>query len=96
MKVILETYLMKVILETYLMKVILETYLMKVILETYLIKVILESRFHYYHWVDISTGWLLVSEGIIRQVVSASALTWSISYTGIYLWYLHFLNNVTY
>ena len=31
--------------------------------------------FYYYHWVDTTAGGLLVPEGIIRPVVSASALT---------------------
>ena len=31
------------------------------------------SAFHSYHWVDTSAGGLLVSEGIIRPVVSISA-----------------------
>ena len=33
------------------------------------------STFYYYHWVDTSAGGLLVPEGNIRPVVSASALT---------------------
>ena len=37
-------------------------------------------------------GGLLVPQGIIRPVVSASALTWFIRY--IYFWKLQFLNNV--
>jgi hypothetical protein len=37
---------------------------------------IYDLRFYYYHWVDTSAGGLLVPEGIIRIVVSASALTW--------------------
>ena len=45
----------------------------------------------YYHCVDISTGGILVPEGIIRPVVSASELTWFIRY--IYYWNLQFLNN---
>jgi hypothetical protein len=49
-------------------------------------------RFYYYHWVDTSAGGLLVLEGIIRPVVSASGLTWFIRY--IYFWNLQFLNNV--
>jgi len=36
--------------------------------------------FHYYHWVDTSDCKLLVPEDIIRQVVSASELTWFIIY----------------
>ena len=28
------------------------------------------STFFFYHWVDVATGGLLVSEGIIRPVVS--------------------------
>ena len=34
----------------------------------------------FYHWVDTSAGGLLVSEGIIRSVVSVSILTWFIRY----------------
>ena len=34
-----------------------------------------DLRFYYYHWVDTSTGRLLVPEGINRPVVSVSALT---------------------
>ena len=33
-------------------------------------------RFYYYHWVDASADGLLVPEGIIRPIVSVSALTW--------------------
>jgi len=64
----------------------------------YLIKVIPEARrahqnwylrFHYYHWVDTSSGGLLVSEGIISPRVSDSVLTWFIRY--IYYWNLQFL-----
>jgi hypothetical protein len=50
------------------------------------------SMFFYYHCVDTSAGWLLVSEGIIRPVVGATARTWSIRY--IYYWNLQFINNV--
>jgi hypothetical protein len=50
------------------------------------------STFYCYHWVDTSPGGLLVPEGIIRPVVSVSALTWFIRY--IYYWNLQFLNNV--
>ena len=46
----------------------------------------------YYNWVDTSVGGLLVTDGIIRPVVSASALTWFIRC--IYYWHLQFLNNV--
>jgi hypothetical protein len=42
--------------------------------------------------VDSSAAGLLVPEGIIRPVVSASALTWYIKY--ICYWNLDFLNNV--
>jgi len=45
-----------------------------------------------YDWVNTSAGGVLVPEGIIRPVVSASALTWFIRY--IYYWNLQFLNNV--
>ena len=37
-------------------------------------------RFYYYQWVDTSAGGLLVLEGILRPVISASALTWFITY----------------
>ena len=46
----------------------------------------------FYHWVDTSAGGLLVLEGIIRPVISASALTWFIKY--IYYRNLQFLYNV--
>ena len=36
------------------------------------------STFYYHHWVDTSAGGLFVPEGIIRPVVSVSALTWFI------------------
>ena len=48
--------------------------------------------FYYYHWVDTSASGPLFPEGIIRPVVSVSALTWVIRY--IYYWNLQFLNNV--
>ena len=35
-------------------------------------------RFYFYHWTDTSAGGLLVSEGIVRPVVSTSILTWFI------------------
>jgi hypothetical protein len=44
-----------------------------------------------YHWVDTSAGGPLVSEAIIRLIVSASARTWFIRY--IYYWNLQFLSN---
>ena len=44
-------------------------------------------------WVNTSAGGVFVSQGIIRPVVSASALTWFIRY--IYYWNLQFLNNVS-
>jgi len=45
---------------------------------TYVMHIIKISRKQdeLFHWVDTSAGVLLVSEGIIRPVVSASALTW--------------------
>jgi hypothetical protein len=46
----------------------------------------------YYHWVDTSTGWLLVPEDVIRPVVSAEALTWFTRY--VYYWNLQFLIKV--
>ena len=45
-----------------------------------------------YDWVNTSSGGVFVPQGIIRPVVSASALTWFIRY--IYYWNLQFLNNV--
>ena len=45
-------------------------------------------RFYFYHWVDTSADGLLVPEGIICPVVSASELT------SIYFLNLQFLNNV--
>jgi uncharacterized membrane protein YwzB len=48
------------------------------------------STFYYYHWVDTSADGLLISEDIIRPVVSVSALTWFII---ICYWNLQFLNN---
>ena len=42
--------------------------------------------------VDTSTGGLLVPEIIIRPVVSASGLTWFITY--MYYWNLELLNNI--
>ena len=51
------------------------------------------STFYYNRWADTSAGRLLVpAEGIMRQVVSVSALTWFISY--IFYWNLQFLNHV--
>ena len=37
-------------------------------------------RFYYYQRIDTSAGGLLVLEGILRPVISASALTWFITY----------------
>ena len=46
---------------------------------TFFIDFIMCSMFYYHHWVDTSPGGLsLVVEGIIRPVVSTSALTWFI------------------
>jgi len=50
------------------------------------------THFCYFHWVDTSARGLFVYEGVIRQMVSASALTWFIRY--ISYWNLQFLNNV--
>jgi hypothetical protein len=36
-------------------------------------------RYHCNHWVDTSTGKLIVPDDIIRQVVGAPELTWFIS-----------------
>ena len=46
----------------------------------------------YQYRVDISAGGLSVPEGIIRLVISVSALLWLIRY--IYYSYLQFLNNI--
>ena len=51
------------------------------------------STFYYYHWVDTSAGGLLVPEGIIRPVVSASALTWFNRYTFVCVIEIYFLNS---
>ena len=45
-----------------------------------------------YDWVNTSAGGVLVPQGIIRPVVSASALTWFIRY--IYYRHVQFLSNV--
>jgi hypothetical protein len=54
---------------------------------SYVVKVVQETRrdhqmlyfcLYYYHWVDTSAGGLLVQDGIMLPVVSASALTWFI------------------
>jgi hypothetical protein len=39
-----------------------------------------------YHWVDTSAGRLLLSEGIIRPVVSVSVLILCIIYLRVYHW----------
>ena len=65
---------------------------MKVIPETCCARLIWYVRFYYYHWFDTSAGELLVTEGIIRPVVNASALKWFIR--SIYYWNVQFLNNV--
>jgi len=71
---------------------------MNVIPETNLMNVIPEARHaqsigyllcYHYHLVGTSAE---VPENIIRPVVSASKLTWSIRY--IHYWNLQFLNNV--
>jgi hypothetical protein len=52
----------------------------------------MQANVTWLYWVDTSAGGLLVPNGIIRSVVSASALTRFIRY--IYYWNLQFLNNV--
>ena len=47
---------------------------------------------YYFHWVDTSARGLFVYEGVIRPMVSVSALTWFIRY--ISYSNLQFLNNV--
>ena len=46
-----------------------------------------------YHLVDTSAGGLLVPNGVILPLVSASTLTCFIGYT--YVWNLKFLDNVS-
>jgi hypothetical protein len=53
---------------------------MKVIPERLRAHYIWYLRFYYYYWVDTPDDGLLVPEGIIRPVVSASALIWFIRY----------------
>jgi len=48
---------------------------MKVISERVVLIAFYIYVFYYFHWVDSSAGGLLVPDGIIRPVVSASALT---------------------
>jgi hypothetical protein len=48
---------------------------MKVISERVVVIAFYIYVFYYYHWVDTSAGGLLVPDGIIRPVGSASALT---------------------
>jgi hypothetical protein len=64
---------------------------MKVIPES-VVRTIWYVRFYYYHWVDTSAGELLVPDGIIRPVVSVSALAWFIRH--IYYSNLQSLRNV--
>jgi hypothetical protein len=58
---------------------------MKIILETSRAHLIIYPRFHYYQWVDTSTGGLLVPDGIIHPVVSDSPLTWLIGYIIVHM-----------
>jgi len=49
--------------------------------------------FYYYHFVNTSAGGLVViPDGIIRPVVSVSALSWLLRY--MHYWNLNFLNKV--
>jgi hypothetical protein len=41
-------------------------------------------NFYYYHWVDTSAGGPVVNEGIIRRVVSDSALTCYVTYISMF------------
>jgi hypothetical protein len=50
------------------------------------------TQCYYFHWVDTSARGLFVYEGVIRPMVSVSALTWFIRY--ISYSNLQFLNNV--
>ena len=52
----------------------------KVVQETRRDHQILYFWLYYYHWVDTSAGGLLVPKGIIRPVVTASALAWVVGY----------------
>ena len=58
---------------------------MKVIPEMCCAHLIWYLRFYYYHWVDTFVGELLVPEGNIRPVVSASALRHWHDLLGIYI-----------
>ena len=67
---------------------------MQIIQETRRAHLIWYLRFYYTALSQGNTAadGLLVSEGIIRPVVSASAPTWLVRY--IYYWNFQFLNNV--
>jgi hypothetical protein len=56
------------------------SYLMKVIPETRGAHSIWYLRCYNFHWIDASTGGLLVPEGLIHPIVSASAMIWFIRY----------------
>ena len=45
------------------------------------------STLYYYHRVDTSAGGLIVPDGIIRPVISASTLSWFNIYIYIYICY---------
>ena len=53
---------------------------------------LINTQCYYFHWVDTSARGLFVYEGVIRPMVSVSALTWFIRY--ISYSNLQFLNNV--
>jgi hypothetical protein len=55
---------------------------MKVISERVVFIALYIYVFYYVHWFDTSAGGLLVPDGIIRPVVSASALTLFTRYIG--------------
>ena len=65
---------------------------MKTVFVIQIVQLVMRTKFDIYHLVDASPDGLLVSDCIIRSVVSASALAWLIRY--IYYSNLQFLNNV--
>jgi hypothetical protein len=65
---------------------------MKTVFVIQIVQLVMRTKLDIYHLVDASPDGLLVSDCIIRSLVSVSALAWLIRY--IYYWNLQFLNNV--
>jgi hypothetical protein len=65
---------------------------MKIVFVIQIVQLVMRTKFDNYHLVGASPDGLLVSDCIIRSVVSDSALAWLIRY--MYYWNLQFLNNV--